>query len=294
MNTRITALPARAKPAAYLELTKPDVSFLVVLTTLTGFWMASHDAVNWFLMGNTLLGTLLIAAGTSALNHYLERKSDARMRRTARRPLPMGLLHPGQALAFGILLSVAGTLHLLVFANTVAGILGFATCLSYLGLYTPLKKRTTLATLLGAFPGAAPPLIGWAAVRGTLDLEAWVLYGILFCWQFPHFLSIAWMYREDYARAGIRMLPAVERSGRKTFRQIVWFSIAVFALGLFPFLLGMAGTVYFAGAVVLGAGLLQIAWGAAKSRTNRRAKFLMHATVIHIALLYGLMMVDRI
>lgn len=294
MNSRIAALPLRSKPAAYLELTKPDVSVLVVLTTLAGFWMASRSSPDWLLLSHTLFGTLLISAGTSALNHYLERESDAKMRRTARRPLPLGELRPNQALAFGIVLSVSGTLYLLSFVNALAGVLGAATCVSYLGLYTPLKQRTTLATLVGAFPGAAPPLIGWAAARGTLDSGAWVLYGILFCWQFPHFLSIAWMYREDYARAGIRMLPAVERTGRSTFRQIIWFSVAAFVLGLLPFLMKMAGTIYVTGAVVLGAGLIQFACQAARTRTNRHARYLMHATVAHIALLYGLMMFDRI
>ncbi len=293
MSVQVSALSLRAKSSAYLELTKPDVSFLVVLTTLTGYWMASDAAVDWVRMAHTLAGTLLVASGTSALNHYLERDSDAKMRRTARRPLPVGALRPQQALVFGVLLALLGTGHLLLFVNGLAALLGFVTCASYLGLYTPLKKQTPWATLVGAFPGAAPPLIGWAAVRGTLELDAWVLYALLFCWQFPHFLSIAWMYREDYARAGIRMLPVVERTGRSTFRQILWFSVAVFVLGLLPFLLGMAGPLYLVAAVASGAGLLQVAWSAARSRTNSRAKFLMHATVVQIAVLCLLMMLDK-
>ncbi len=293
MSMQVSALSFRTKSSAYLELTKPDVSFLVVLTTLTGYWMALDAPVDWLHLAHTLAGTMLVASGTSALNHYLERESDAKMRRTARRPLPTGVLRPRQALAFGILLALLGTVHLLVFVNSLAALLGFATCASYLGLYTPLKKQTTLATLVGAFPGAVPPLIGWAAIRGTLEWDAWLLYALLFCWQFPHFLAIAWMYREDYSRAGIRMLPVVERTGRSTFRQILGFSVAVFVLGLLPFLRGMTGSLYLVAAVVLGAGLLQAAWSAARNRTNSRAKFLMHVTVVHIAGLCLLMMLDK-
>jgi protoheme IX farnesyltransferase len=176
----------------------------------------------------------------------------------------------------------------------MASLLGLATCISYLGAYTPLKKRTTLATLVGAFPGAVPPLIGWAAARGSLSLNAWILYAIMFLWQFPHFMAIAWMYREDYARAGIRMLPVVDRSGIATFRQILLTAVALVPISLLPVIVGLAGVRYLFGALVLGLALIQICLWAARSKANLRAKWLMHATVLHLPLLLGLMMFDKV
>ena len=173
-------------------------------------------------MAQTVVGTTFVAAGASALNHYFERDSDARMRRTASRPLPSGVLAPTEALFFGVGLAVTGLLQLLLTTNLFAALLAAGTCAIYLGLYTPLKKRTTWATFVGAFPGAAPPLIGWAAARGSLGPGAWVLFAVLFLWQFPHFHAIAWMYREDYGRAGIRMLPVVDPQGRATFAQVLF------------------------------------------------------------------------
>ncbi len=284
---------ALARPWAYVALTKPDVTFLVVLTTLAGFYLGSRGPVNFVLLGHAVFGTALVAAGTAALNHYLERESDAKMRRTAHRPLPLGQLQPTEALCFGAGFALAGTAYLALAVNGLASLLAFATCATYLAAYTPLKKRTSLATLVGAFPGAVPPLIGWAAARGSLSLEAWILYAILFLWQFPHFLAIAWMYREDYARAGILMLPVVDRSGVATFRQILGTAVALLAVGLFPAVVGMTGALYFFGALVLGMALVQVALWASRSKTNVRAKWLMHATVVHIPLLLGLMMFDK-
>jgi protoheme IX farnesyltransferase len=294
MSARATALPRRGRLAAYVELTKPDVSVLVLITTVAGYWMGSAAPVALGGMVHALVGTLLVAAGTAALNHYFERASDAVMRRTARRPLVLGTIAPAEALAFGLLLAVGGTLYLVLLANPLAGALGGLTCASYLGLYTPLKTRSTWATFVGSFPGAAPPLIGWAAAAGSLDVGAWVLFAILFCWQFPHFLSIAWMYREDYARAGIRMLPAVEPSGRGTWRQIVGFAAALVPLGAAPAVVGMAGNIYLAGALAVNVALAAFAWRAAQRRTNAQAKVLMHATVVHIAVLYALLMLDKL
>jgi protoheme IX farnesyltransferase len=294
MSVRATALPRRGRLAAYVELTKPDVSVLVLITTVAGYWMGSAGAVALVGMVHALVGTLLVAAGTAALNHYFERASDAVMRRTARRPLVLGTIAPAEALAFGLLLAVAGTLYLVFLANPLAGAIGGLTCASYLGLYTPLKTRSTWATFVGSFPGAAPPLIGWAAAAGSLGAGAWVLFAILFCWQFPHFLSIAWMYREDYARAGIRMLPAVEPSGRGTWRQVVGFAAALVPLGVLPATMGMAGKVYLVGALAANVALVAFAWRAARRRTNVQAKVLMHATVVHIAVLYALLMLDKL
>jgi protoheme IX farnesyltransferase len=190
-------------------------------------------------------------------------------------------------------LVAGGTVYLLLAANPLAGLLGLATCVIYLAAYTPLKKRTTLATLVGAFPGAVPPLIGWAAAHGTLSREAWILYAILFLWQFPHFLAIAWIYREDYARAGIRMLPVVDRTGKATFRQILLTAVALVPVSLQPAIVGMAGVRYFFGALVLGLALVQVCLWAARSKANVRAKWLMHATVLYLPLLLGLLMLDK-
>jgi protoheme IX farnesyltransferase len=283
------------RPWAYVVLTKPDVTFLVIITTVAGFYLGSRGSLDWLLLMHTLFGTMLVAAGTAALNQYFEREMDAVMRRTAARPLPVGLLQPREALRFGIGTILIGSAWLAFAVNNLAALLALATTVLYLGLYTPLKTRTTLATAVGAIPGALPPLIGWAAAaHGSLSLGAWLLFGILFFWQFPHFLAIAWMYREDYARAGIRMLPVVDRSGDATFRQIVAMSAILVPMSLLPSVIGMVGIRYFFGALVLGMILLQVSLWASRERTNFRAKWLMHATVAHIPLLLGLMILDKL
>ncbi len=293
-TARTVDLTLASRASAYIALTKPDVSLLVLMTTAAGYYMGVRGPVNWLHMIHVVFGTLLIAGGTAALNHYLERDSDRNMRRTASRPLPRGVLQPPQALAFGIALSVAGAIDLFFAAGARASGLGVATCLSYLLAYTPLKKRTVWATFVGAFPGAIPPMIGWAAATGSLDRGAWLLFGILFLWQFPHFHAISWMYREDYARAGIMMLPVVDREGKRTFRQIIFYAAALLGISLLPAVLGLAGVIYFFGALVICTGLLQVCLWAASNKTNARAKWLMHATVLHISLLLGLMMYDKI
>ena len=293
-TTRVALAPLMSRPMAYVALTKPDVTFLVVITTFAGFYMAAQGALNYPLLLHALMGTTLISAGTSALNHYFERDSDALMRRTATRPLPTGALQPSQALWFGVLLAGGGAVYLLLATNWLASLLGVVTCVSYLAAYTPLKKKTTLATFVGAFPGAVPPLMGWAAARGDLGIGAWALYLILFLWQFPHFLAIAWMYREDYARAGIRMLPVVDRAGSATFTQILAYSAALVPASLLPSVVGLTGIPYFFGAIVLGLSLILVGMWAARSKTNLRAKWLMHATVIHLPLLLALMLWDKI
>jgi protoheme IX farnesyltransferase len=277
----------------YVSLTKPDVSFLVVITTLAGYALGTSGPVDWLRMAHTVLATTLVAAGTSALNHYFERESDAHMRRTASRPLPTGLLLPAQALWFGISLLAIGIIDLLLTTNALAATLAIATSVMYLGIYTPLKTRTVWATAIGAVPGAVPPLIGWAAARGTLGVGAWVLFGILFLWQFPHFHAIAWMYREDYARAGIRMLPVVDPEGRATFTQIIFTAAILVPFSLLGAVTGLAGVHYFFGALALGLMLVEVCVWAAANKTNIRAKWLMHATVIHLPLLLGLMILDR-
>ena len=293
-TSRAAVLPVVTRSWAYVTLAKPDVTFLVVLTTLAGFYMGVRGRFDYALMLNTVLGTTLVAAGTAALNHYLERNSDARMRRTAHRPLPLGQVQPNEALLFGAGLVMGGAAYLAFLVNGLAAFLALATTATYLGIYTPLKKRTTLATFVGAFPGAVPPLIGWAAARGSLSLEAWILFAILFLWQFPHFMAIAWMYREDYARGGIRMLPVVDPAGAATFRQVVGAAVLLMPVSLLPAVTGLAGIRYFFSAVIVGMALVQVCLWAARSKTNVRAKWLMHATVIHIPLLLGLMMLDKL
>ncbi len=293
-TARPTELTQSNKLGAYVSLTKPDVSFLVLMTTGAGFYMGARGPIDWLHMLHVVFGTMMIAAGTAALNHYIERESDRYMRRTASRPLPTGQLTPAEALTFGIALSIAGAIDLYFTAGYLACLLGVVTCLSYLLAYTPLKKRTVWATFIGAIPGAIPPMIGWTAATGKLDAGAWLLFAILFFWQFPHFHAISWMYREDYARAGILMLPVVDKDGTRTFRQIILYAATLVAVSLLPAIMGLAGVLYFFGALVTCTALVQVCLWAAHAKTNSRAKWLMHATVMHIPILLGLMMYDKL
>ena len=293
-TVRTAELTLSSRAGAYITLTKPDVSFLVLMTTAAGYYMGARGPVNWLHMLHTVFGTMLIAAGTAALNHYIERDSDRYMRRTASRPLPSGLMQPREAFLFGLALCIAGAIDLYFGAGLLASGLGVATSLSYLLAYTPLKRKTVWATFVGAFPGAIPPMIGWVAATGSLDRGALLLFAILFLWQFPHFHAIAWMYREDYARAGILMLPVVDPQGTRTFRQIILYAVALVGVSLLPALMGLAGILYFFGALVTSTALVQVCLWAAANRTNSRAKWLMHATVMHIPVLLGLMVFDKI
>lgn len=283
----------RSKVADYWTLTKPEVNSLVVASTLAGFYLAWRGPMNYALMVHTLLGTLLVASGTATLNQWAEREFDARMRRTANRPLPAGRLSSSEALWFGIGLSVAGGLELALAVNIFASFLALLTLASYLLLYTPLKRKTSYCTLVGAFPGAMPPLIGWAAARGNLNLQAWILYALLFFWQFPHFLSIAWMYREDYERAGLLMLPPNDPQGRLAARQILATSIALLPVSLLPTLLGQMGMTYFFGALALGLVILYCGASTALVRSNVMARRLLLASVFYLPLVFGLMIVDK-
>ena len=293
-NSRTAALAQPTKLGAYIALTKPDVSLLVLMTTGAGFYMGARGPIPWLHMLHVIFGTMMIAAGTAALNHYIERESDRFMRRTASRPLPAGQLTPAEALRFGLGLALAGAVDLYYSAGSIACLLGVFTSLSYLLAYTPLKKRTVWATFIGAIPGAIPPMIGWTAATGELGTGAWLLFAILFLWQFPHFHAISWMYREDYARAGILMLPVVDKDGTRTFRQIVLYAASLVAVSLLPAIMGFAGMLYFFGALVTCTGLVQVCLWAASAKTNTRAKWLMHATVLHIPILLGLMMYDKL
>lgn len=291
---RTARASAIEKPWAYVVLMKPDVTFLVAITTVAGFYLGSSGPLNWVILLHTLCATLLVAGGTAALNQYIEREMDALMRRTAARPLPSGQLEPKAALRFGLISVALGAAWLAIAVNPLSSMVALLASVLYLGLYTPLKTRTTFSTAVGAIPGALPPLIGWAAARNSLSLGGWVLVAILFVWQFPHFMAIAWMYREDYKRAGIRMLPVVDQKGDATFRQIICSSAILVWVSALPAVVGMAGIRYFFGALILGMLLLQVSLWANRSRTNTRAKWLMHATVAHIPLLLIWLVVDRL
>jgi len=286
---------AHAKPSKlsdYLCLTKPEVTFLVLIATALGGFMAA-ESPDLLVLCHAVFGTALVAGGTAALNHYLEREHDGKMRRTANRPLPSGRLSAREALAFGTGISVAGIVYLAVLVNWLTSFLGLATLLSYLCIYTPLKRRTTWATFVGAFPGAAPVLMGWAAVTGSLSVGAWALYALLFVWQFPHFLAIAWMYREDYARAGMLMLPADDPQGDVAFRQILGYSVALIPVSLLPTLLGMTGSIYLWTVAILGFAFLCFAWQVSRERTKTGARMLLHVTVIYLPLVYAVMVANK-
>jgi len=281
----------------YIALTKPRITWLILMSTGVGYffgmkrgWSGLHD---WILLLHTLIGTGLIASGTAALNQWYEREADCLMRRTAGRPLPTGKMTAKSALWFGIGLAVVGFVELAVWVNLLTGVLGALTLGAYLFIYTPLKQRSHLSTVIGALPGAVPPLMGYAASNGALTAEAWTLFAILFVWQFPHFLAIAWMYREDYARAGIRMLPVVEPDGQSTGRQIVLYASTLIPVSLFPALLGMSGKIYMAGALVLGGCFLYTGVRVAFDLTNVRARRVLLASVIYLPMIYGLMVFDR-
>ena len=287
------ALGAKARLAAYIELTKPRITFLIMLTSAAGFCLGSRGAVNYLLFTHAMLGIALLASGIGTLNQFIERDLDALMRRTADRPLPSGRLLPFEALWFGVLLTATAEVYLALFVNAVTAVLGLTVIAGYLFLYTPLKTRTTLSTAIGAFPGAVPPLIGWAAARGEIDITAWVLFAILFLWQFPHFLAIAWMYREDYGRAGIRMLPVVEPDGRVTGQQIIAYTLMLVPVSLLPTVLGITGKLYLVAALILGLLFLASAIRAALSKSNQHARQLLLASVLYLPLLFGMMVLNR-
>jgi protoheme IX farnesyltransferase len=297
------AVPAAQRPlkeasafADYWALTKPDVNLLILITTAAGFCLALPTPLVGFpilLLIHTLAGTLLVASGTATLNQYIERQFDAQMRRTKRRPLAAGRIEPSRALWFGIALSVSGAIYLAAAVNLLASLLAVLTLLSYLLIYTPLKRKTPLCTLAGAFPGAVPPLIGWAAASGTLGREAWVLYGLVFLWQFPHFMAIAWMYREDYIRAGYLVLPQGERRNSLMGLQAVLPSFGLIVLSFALMLLGKAGLFYTAGALFFSICFLYYGLQLTLHKTNVAARRLLLASILYLPAVFGLMVLDR-
>ena len=288
---------AQARPAnrigVWLELTKPRIASFIVLVTAAGFYLGSPASFDFRLFAVALVGITLLSGGIAALNQYIERDLDARMRRTANRPLPSARISATQGLLFGAGLTLAGELVLLLFVNRLTALVGALTAIGYVLVYTPLKTRTSLATWLGAFPGAVPPLIGFAAARGELPLLAWALFAILFLWQFPHFLAIAWLYRDDYRDAGIKMLPVTESSGAIAGTQMVIYALLLIPASLLPIWLGVGGRFYFVGACLLGAGYLWSSIGAALSQEREAARRLLLASVIYLPLLFTLLLADR-
>ena len=287
------ALGLKEKLSAYFELTKPRIAFMLVLTAAAGFYLGSDKGFNWMLFTNSMFGIAILAFGVATLNQYIERDTDALMERTAKRPLPSGRLSANEALIFGSLLTIFSEIYLAYFVNGLTAILGLVVIVGYVFLYTPLKTKTSASTAIGALPGALPPLMGFTAAANEITLSAWVLFAMLFLWQFPHFLAIAWMYREEYAKAGILMLPVVEPSGKLTMRQIVMFTIMLLPVSLAPFFFGISGPIFLTAAIVLGILFLIASIQAARAKTNEKAKRLLLASVIYLPLLFIFMVADK-
>jgi len=283
--------------ADYWALTKPEVNFLIVITTFAGFCLGSGAGWQDFPLLraiNAIFGTLLVASGTGTLNQYIERVFDAQMRRTARRPLAAGRLNPSAALWFGSALSILGGIYLALTVNPLTSALAIGTLLSYLFLYTPLKRKSPLCTLVGAFPGAMPPLIGWAAASGQLNLQAWMLYAVLLLWQFPHFMAIAWMYREDYARASYLVLPEDDEPRTRFVKlQTLLPLLALVPLSLLPVLKGRPSAFYFTGAFILSTVFLHYGAEFLRNKSNSAARRLLNASIIYLPLLFILMIISR-
>jgi len=290
-------MASSTRPADYWSLTKPEVNLLIGLTTAAGFCLGrSHglDGFPFVRLTHTLAGTVLVASGTGTLNQFIEWRFDALMRRTAKRPIAAGRIAPSHALAFGILLSTAGAIYLAVAVNALSSALAVVTMVSYLFVYTPLKRKTPLCTVVGALPGAAPPLIGWAASTGSLSLDAWTLYALVFLWQFPHFMAIAWMYREDYNRAGYLVLPRGRFNASFMVCQAMMPLLVLVPLSVVPVLVARAGLAYLATALVLGGMFIYRADQLAAHRSNAMARRLLLASIVYLPLLFTVMLVDRV
>jgi heme o synthase len=277
----------------YIQLTKPRITFMVIVTTFIGFILGSAGPIDYLLLLHTIFGTALVAAGASTLNMVLEWDVDARMRRTENRPIPAGRITVLQALSFGSILSGAGLIYLLVLVNPLTSVLAAITIALYLFAYTPLKRKTSLCTVVGAVPGAIPPMMGWTAVQGSIGFQAWWLFSILFLWQLPHFLAIGWLYREDYARGGFPMLPVTDTEGVQTSRQVIINTVALIAISLLPAFLRLSGVLYFAGALILGIMFLIMGIRLWQTKSNLSARQLLLASVLYLPLLLSLLVLDK-
>jgi protoheme IX farnesyltransferase len=284
---------SHARSRDFVALAKPRLNLLVVASTLVGYAMADGESLGVLRVAGLLLGTGLVAGGASAFNQVIERDLDGLMKRTRMRPLPDQRLQPIEGLLFGSAITLAGLLMIVVSANLLAAAVALATLLCYVVVYTPLKRRSSFGTVIGAIPGALPPIIGWAAASGALPPQAWTLFGIMFLWQLPHFLAIAWMYREDYARAGFPMLPVLEPDGRSTGRQSALYAAALVPFSLAPTLMRMAGDAYFAGALVLGLAFLGLALRFARSRSAADARRVFFGSIVYLPLLWILMIANK-
>ncbi len=288
-------IPAeRSRVAVYADLIKARLTLLVLLTTLVGFYLGCRGPISYVLMLHTVLGTALMAGGAAALNQLLEREFDAKMRRTRNRPLPSGRLQPAAVMLFGGVCACAGLLDLALAVNLLTGVIGAISLLSYLFIYTPLKRVTWLNTAIGAIPGGLPPLMGWTAARGELSGGGWALFAILAFWQLPHFLAIAWIYRDEYEKAGFKMLSVMDPQGRRTARQAVSLTLGLLPVSLCPFLFGLTGPVYLGGALVLGAVFLWFAIRFARQLTVARARQLFYVSILYLPFLLTVMVLDKV
>jgi protoheme IX farnesyltransferase len=289
----VKQISLKEKASAYFELTKPRIAFMLVLTAAAGFYLGLKGNFQLVPFLNSMLGITLLAFGVSTLNQYIERRTDTLMERTATRPLPAAKVSPMEALIFGVLLCLVAEIYLAVLVNPLTAGLGLIVIVGYVFLYTPLKRVTSASTAIGAIPGAMPPLMGWTSAADEISLPALVLFAMLFLWQFPHFLAIAWLYRDQYAKAGIKMLPVIEPEGKMTARQIVIFALMLLPISLAPFFVVLAGWTYLVGASLLGLWFLYESVNTARAKTNKSARRLLLVSVIYLPLIYGLMVVNH-
>jgi len=282
-----------SKARAYWVMMKPGIMTMILVTATLGFFLARIDPVDWVEYAFFMLGTALSCAGSGVLNNFIDREADARMKRTMKRALPAGIIQPADALGLGVALVITGTALLVWKVNILTAFLSLSTTFLYVVVYTPLKRITWLNTIIGAIPGAIPPLGGWAAATGTLSYEAWILFMILFAWQHPHFYAIAWMYKEDYEKGGFRMLPLYDPSGERTFRQVIWFSLLLLFVSLLPSFVGMSGTMYLICSFLSGVALLGVGIMFTESGTVADARKLLKASILYLPGLLGFIVLDR-
>ena len=287
------AIGMKEKLAAFLELTKPRIAFMLVLTSAAGFYLGSKGSFDFLLFINAMIGIVLLAFGVATLNQFIERRTDALMERTARRPIPTNKVSPAEALIFGLILTVSAEIYLAFLVNPLTAILGLVVIVGYVLLYTPLKTKTSASTAIGAIPGAMPPLMGWTASANEITLGAWVLFAMLFLWQFPHFLAIAWMYKEQYRKAGILMLPVVEKEGRLTAIQIVTFTVMLLPISIAPFFMGFAGAIYLIGASLLGLWFLVSSIQTARAKSVEKARKLLLVSVLYLPVIFALLVFNH-
>lgn len=288
------AIGLKEKLAAFLELTKPRIAFMLVLTSAAGFYLGSaKGSFDFLLFINSMIGITLLAFGVATLNQFIERRTDALMERTANRPIPTNKVSPVEALVFGLILTVSAEIYLVFLVNTLTAILGLVVIVGYVLLYTPLKTKTSASTAIGAIPGAMPPLMGWTSSANEITLGAWVLFALLFLWQFPHFLAIAWMYKDQYKKAGILMLPVVEKEGTITAIQIVTFTLMLLPISIAPFFIGVAGNVYLVGASILGLWFLVSSIQTARAKSVEKARKLLLVSVLYLPVIFALMVFNH-